>query len=1166
MNSTHKKTFRGIKGFALGLALGVAAAAPAQAAVDIANAPLFVTTSIEPNIMFILDDSGSMHFENMPDEHIYNGSYYMYGRIDDLYSSGNYTDRAPSFADNHPYGAFARTQQFNAVYYNPSITYQPWPQAGDNSTLMPNADPAAALHNPLRPARGSRNLTANNSRYGSWTNCNTITRSAVTGAFSFSNCSTFTQTQTYWPAVYFVHDGSTNYAWGNFTKVEIRSATPTYTGHGRENRSDCVDAATSTCTYAEEIQNFANWYTYYRSRILASRGGVSRAFAQQGEGMRVGYSTINAGWSTVDGIGTSKVVRGVRRFTGPDRTAFFDLLYDRDIPAAGTPLRQTLQAAGNYYYRTDNRGPWGAVPGTNDTTAHLQCRQSYSILMTDGYWNGADPSPSVGNSDNSNGPTHTAPDGSTFQYVPADPYRDGRSNTLADVAMHYWKNDLRTDLANEVPTSPQNEAFWQHMVTFGVGLGVTGSVDPQDAWDAVANGTAISWLDPYSTNPAKIDDLLHAGLNSRGGFFSAADPETFANELSGVLDAIVARVESSATASAASTAVLQSDTMLYTAGFRSGDWSGMMLAYDILAGGVLGGIAWDAEVKLREMTPAARKLFTTNSTSGSGTTFSLANLSTDQQDALNRALNGTVDGLAANRIDWLRGNESAHASFRSRSESGAARLLGDVVHSNPQYAGKLNFGYSLLSDLGASYTTFRNSTAYQSRPDVIYTGANDGMLHGFDALTGAERFAYLPSEVLLPEAGTTYARINHLMDPGYSHRYYVDGTAAVSDAYWGGAWRTVLVGSMGSGGRTVFALDVTNPGTFGAGNVLWEFTDPDLGYNVGQPLIVRMRDGEWAAVFGNGYNSASNTAILFIVSLSSGQLLAKIDTGVGSAAAPNGLGSPQATDWPIYNLAANVIYAGDLLGNMWRFDVHANSSSGWNSATKLFTAKDPSNGLQPITARPGIAINPNNSDQLVVLFGTGAFFRTQDGNSTQVQTLYGIFDDGSGTEVTGPLTKQEITGQTSQDIGAATYVLRSVSSYAADPGDKGWYLNLDVETGERVISAPNFPAGISQERVRFSTLIPDDDPCSNGRRGFIMDVLVGSGGSSSDAVFDLNQDGYFDSGDGTWSGLGGGHGEELTTIRDGNSELLYEGSNLEGAGATGGLPTQGRQTWGEQTP
>lgn len=1163
MNTLHTSNRR-LKGIALGLGLGLAIAGPAQASVDIANAPLFVTTTIDPNIMFILDDSGSMHFENMPDEHISDSAYYMYGLISNLYSSGNYTDRAPSFADNHPYGAFTRTPQFNSVYYNPSVTYQPWPQADDNGVLMPNADPAAALHNPLRAARGSRNLTANNTRNASWRNCNTITRNAVTGAFSFSNCSTFTQSQTYWPSVYFWHDGSNNFAWGNFTKVEIRSTTPTYAGHGRDNRSDCVDAATATCTYAEEIQNFANWYTYYRSRILASRGGVSRAFAQQAEGMRVGYATINAGWSTVDGIGTSKIVRGVRRFTGPDRTDFFNLLYDRDIPAAGTPLRQTLQAAGNYYMRTDNRGPWGAVPGTNDTTAHLQCRQSYSILMTDGYWNGPDPSPSVGNSDNANGPTHSAPDGSTFQYVPADPYRDSRSNTLADVAMHYWKNDLRTDLANEVPTSPQNEAFWQHMVTFGVGLGVTGSVDPQDAWNAVTNGTAISWLDPYSTNPAKIDDLLHAGINSRGGFFSAADPETFATELSGVLDAIVSRVESSATASAASTAVLQSDTMLYTAGFRSGDWSGMMLAHTILPGGVLGGIAWDAEAKLRTVAPSSRNIWTTNSTTGTGTTFSLGNLSTDQQDALNRALNGAVDNLGTNRIDWLRGSEAAHASFRSRSESGAARLLGDIVHSNPQYAGKRNFGYSLLPGAeGSSYITFRNSGAYQSRPDVIYTGANDGMMHAFNALTGDEIFAYIPSELLLPEAGTTFARINRLMDPEYSHRYFNDGTSAVGDAYWGGNWRTVLVGSMGLGGRTVFALNVTNPTS---PTVMWEFTDPDIGYNVGQPSIVRMRSGDWAAVFGNGYNSASNRAMLFIVRLSDGQLLAKIDTGVGSAAAPNGLGSPQSTDWPTFNLSAKTIYAGDLLGNMWRFDVSSTSAGDWTSASKLFEAKDPGGAAQPITGRPGIAVNPNNTDQLMILFGTGSFFRLQDGNSTQMQTLYGIVDDGSGSLVSGPLTMQEITGQTSQDVGAATYTLREVSSYDMTPGAKGWYLNLNVESGERVISAPNFPAGISQERVRFSTLIPDDDPCSNGRRGFIMDLMIASGGSKGEAVFDLNQDGYFDDDDGSWSGIGGGHGEELTIIRDGMGELIYGGSSMLGIGKSDRMPSRGRQSWHEATP
>jgi type IV pilus assembly protein PilY1 len=1157
MNIRHLDISPRLKGVAFGLALGLAAAAPAHAAVDIADAPLFVTTTIEPNIMFLIDDSGSMHFELMPDNLILSSARYVFPRANNIYGPSDYSNYVPTVDNNNPYNALSRSPQVNTLYYNPAVTYTPWSKS--DGSLWPNASPSAAYHNPAKTTAGSRNLTVSNTQTPTrWVSCT-----------STSSCSTTYASKTFWPATYFRHNGGSIWTWGNYTRVEIRSTTASYTGEGRENRSDCAAAASGTCTYDEEIQNFANWYSYYRSRVLSARAGIGKAFSQQSEGMRVGFGAINKGSTTIDGLSTHTIVRGVRTFSGTDRDDFFDMLYERDVPAAGTPLRTALDAAGQYYSRTNDAGPWGAVPGTNDTTAHLQCRQSYTILMTDGYWTegssyDADTSGARNNVDNTSGPVNTAPDGTTYQYTASAPYKDGYSNILADVAMYYWNRDLRTDLANEVPTSPQNPAFWQHMVTFGVGLGVTGSVDPDTAWTAVTNGTAISWPNPVGSEPAKLDDLLHASINGHGGFFSAADPETFANELSGVLDAIVARVESSATASAASTAVLQSDTMLYTAGFRSGDWSGMMLAYDILAGGVLGGIAWDAEDKLRTMTPATRKLFTTNSTSGSGTTFSLASLSTDQQNALNRALNGTVDGLGTNRIDWLRGSESAHASFRSRSESGAARLLGDIIHSNPQFAGKRNFGYGLLSDLGASYNTFRNSATYQSRPDVIYTGANDGMLHGFDALTGVERFAYVPGELLLPESGTTYARINHLMDPNYTHRYYMDGTAAVGDAYWGGSWKTVLVGSMGSGGRTVFALDVTNPGTFGASNVLWEFTDPDLGYNVGQPTIVRMHDGEWAAVFGNGYNSDSNRAVLFIVSLSSGQLLAKIDTGVGSAAAPNGLGSPQATDWPVYDLAANVIYAGDLLGNMWRFDVSASSSGGWNSATKLFSAKDPSNAPQPITARPGIAINPNNTDELVVLFGTGAFFRTQDGNSTQIQTLYGIFDDGSGAEVTGSLTQQEITGQSSQDIGASTYTVREISSYAADPGDRGWYLNLNVEAGERVISGPNFPAGISQERVRFSTLVPDDDPCSNGRRGFIMDVSVASGGSSGDAVFDLNQDGYFDSNDGTWSGIGGGHGEELTIIRDGMSELIYGGSSMLGIGKSDRMPSRGRQSWHEE--
>ncbi|WP_127475933.1 pilus assembly protein [Sulfurivermis fontis] len=1171
---THMTHLRSIKGLTLGLALGLVTVAPAQAQVDIASSPLFVTSSIEPNIMFILDDSGSMQWEIMPDEHISNEAYYMYGRINYLYGSNvGYTDRAPSFADGDVYGAFTRTAQFNPMYYDPAITYTPWPQAANNGALMPNADPAAAYHNPLRPARGTRNLTANNTRNASWRNCTTITRDAVTNVFSFSGCTSFTASQTFWPAVYFVHDGSTNYAWTNFTKVEIRSTTATYTGHGRENRSDC--AAAPTCTYAEEIQNFANWYTYYRSRILAARGGVSRAFAQQGEGMRVGYATINAGWSTVDGVGTSKIVRGVRHFAGTDREQFFNLLYDRDIPAAGTPLRLSLQAAGNYFSRTDNRGPWGANPGTNDTTPHLQCRQSYSILTTDGYWNGSDPS-GIGNSDDANGPVHTAPDGSTFQYIPKDPYRDGNTNTLADVAMHYWKNDLRTDLANEVPTNPQNEAFWQHMVTFGIGLGVTGSIVPQDAWDAVTNETAISWPNPFGSSPAKIDDLLHASINSRGGFFNAGDPETFATQLNEVLDAIVARVESSATAAAASSAFLHTGTKLYTAGFRSGDWSGMLSAHNINPDGSLGSIAWDAEAQLRATTPASRNIFTRNSTTNATVALELANLSTAQQTALNRSLTNTTDSLGANRIDWLRGNDAAHASFRNRSGSGELRLLGDIINSNPQFSGNIDFGYRLLEGTeGTSYITFRTTAPVTTRPDMIYVAANDGMLHAFHGETGEEVFAYMPSTLLLPEGTDTFARINRLMDPDYTHRYFMDGTVAVGDAYatsWanGGSagWRTVVVGSMGAGGRTVYALDVTDP-TSSGNKVLWEFNDADLGYNVGQPTIARMMNGDWAAIFGNGYNSANHRAVLYIVRLRDGALLSKVDTGIGSAATPNGMASPLASDWTEGDMITRRIYAGDLQGNLWRFDVSGNQSQWSHSSNRmvLFQARDAGGTPQPITTRPGarpllnVEYNP-----LMVVFGTGSFFRDQDSTSTQVQTLYGIIDNATLVN-RNELLQQEITWQGDVTFGSYTYTVRTVSSNDALATHKGWYLDLIYAgnaEGERVISAPTFPTGLTQNRVRFSTLIPNNDPCSSGRSGFIMDLMLSDGGANQLAVYDLNRDGYFTDSE-NYSGLGGGTGEELVTIRDAGIERGYlgDGTVLPPMSIGG---KEGRESWKQLRP
>lgn len=1215
-----------------------------MAQVNIADAPLFLTSSIDPNIMFILDDSGSMHAEVMPDDYMYTNLsstgtsagwvFWAYPRATLVYGGSDYNNNVASFQDdagaaNNTERAFARlfrSPQVNTVYYNPAITYTPWVNA--DGSLMDPADPAAAYHNPRRTARGTRDLTATNTQNARWVYCSSSACTSTNDA---------TVSRSFWPAVYFTHTGGSIWNHTNYTKTEIRSTIATYTGEGRTNRTDCAQASLGICTYDEEIQNFANWYQYYRSRILSARAGIGRAFVDQSDRMRVGFGAINKGSTAVDGVNTGTVIQGVRRFSGTNRDGFFANLYDHLIPNQGTPLRTALDDAGQYFSRTDNEGPWGERPGFNDTTPHLECRQSYTILMTDGYWSGgsgnrASTAGARLNVDGTDGAVISAPDGSTFQYVAGPPYSDSYSNTLADVAMYYWSRDLRPDLANRVFTSPQNEAFWQHMVTFGVGLGVTGSIAPATAWAAVETGSAIAWPDTSETVgncsgaacAARLDDLLHAAVNSRGGFFSASDPETFARELSDVLTNIVSRVEAAGTAAATSSAVLQTDTLLYTASFRSTDWSGTLVAREVQPSGALGVLKFDTEQRLNTTPAADRNIFTLKD-DGTGIALNWTLLGDDQQDALDVNPSATATtATGADRIQWLRGVE--HAGLRGRTESGITRKIGSLIGSDPQFMFRRDFGSSRLPGTeGSSYRTFRDSTAYKQRPDVIFVGSNGGMLHAFHAGTpfiddpndlntppakimdpdgGKELFAYVPSELLLPRAGSsdTHAQINELMIPEYDHRYFVDGTATWRDAYVSGSWKTVLVGTMGAGGRTVFALDVTDPESFSTSKIMWEFGYADVdcdagvtacrevGYGISQPSIARLTNGTWAAIFGNGYNSASHQAKLFIVELATGELINMIDTGVGDAASPNGLAPAAVTVWPAdpnSPFSVTRAYAGDLQGNMWRFDL-----TGSMGYARLFSATDSGGAAQPITARPTLAPYPGDSGKVIVTFGTGSFFRATDNNTTQTQSLYGVFDTTAGQSnlARSDLQSQTIvTNGTAVTLGTApnqrTYpagTLRTLSSNAITT-QQGWVVNLPA-TGERAISEATFPSSLIRTRVRFSTMVPNQDPCSSGREGFLMDFDLLTGGAYASSVFDLTGDGVFDSSD-FWngqvvSGLGGVvSGERITNLRrEGvGLEYLYGGEvphNLDcnspafanhpacnpPAGAIDFAPT-GRQSW-----
>ncbi|MDO8825283.1 pilus assembly protein [Methylophaga sp.] len=1157
-----------------------------SAPLNLSNAPLYLGGSAEPNIMFILDDSGSMMFEITPDELAFlinspqSITGFVYPRANSVYGS----DYSQSFVqvatvdDNNAYNARTRSPQFNASYYNPSVTYNPWTRYNNN--LFPAASITCARHNPLNTGAcptesvnaNARNLTVVNSNYNSnqWRTCN-----------SSGTCSSTTNTKNFWPATYFWHNSGDGWSWNHYTKVEIRSSITSYTGHGRINRSECSNG---TCTYDQEIQNFANWYTYYRSRVLSSRAGIGKAFATQSESKRIGYGAINKASSSVDGQNTSTIVRGIRPFLGDDREAFFSELYGRDIPASGTPLRKALDDAGQYYSRTGDASPWSTTPGESGGE-DLQCRQSYSILMTDGYWSGtstfqASTADARANVDGSQGPDITGPKGQTYKYNPKTPFSDNRANTLADVAMYYWNRDLRPDMENKVPKTARNEAFWQHMVTYGVSFGVSGSISKEDAWAAVAasktdSPITITWPDPDAANSnctgnacaARLDDLLHAAINGRGDLFSADDPETFAESISAILSNISDET-SSASSVALNSGSISSDSLVFQARFNSGDWTGQLLAFPIIDdsgeanfGELSSPAAWDA----RNSIPAANARIIITSNGSQGQPFRWDNLSAEQRLLLNND---------EPTLDYLRGVRTGEQSNQGGTFRNRNFLLGDIINSAPAYVGAPIQRYPDTWGTGAPentspYSSFKATNS--NRQPLVYVGANDGMLHAFNAEkdgVGAEWFAFVPASV--------YPNLPSLANPNYTHKYFVDGSPTVVDAFIEGEWRTILVSGLGGGGQGIFALDVTNPADFldeetAASKVLWEFTDEyvdglkngkDLGFTYGQPSIVRLQNGEWAAVFSGGYNntvdnngdgnadadSSSGNAVLFIVRLSDGELIETIDTEVGAEQdptgqnRPNGLASPAAVDID-GDFIVDYVYAGDLFGNMWKFDLTGNSPEDWGVAYKnggsprplyqacsITAAYDecPVSNLQPITTRPQVVRHPT-SNGFLVLFGTGKYLEVDDNSieNQATQTFYAIWDKRQDPEndeyslvsrstllqqeITHEGTRSEIDGRDLEGIATDSTEYRVTSDNSINwSNDLGWYVDLISPNtannyGERQVSNSIVRNG----RIIFTTLLPSSDPCDAGGSGWLMELNYATGARLSYSPFDITGEGIF---------------------------------------------------------
>ncbi|NRQ41236.1 pilus assembly protein PilY [Rheinheimera sp. YQF-2] len=989
----------------------------ASADLTIPQVPLQTGNDVPSNIMFLIDDSGSMNFEFMPDALHYayeapevrdcvrfraNGECRDWG---DYYRSGE-----------HVTNRWYYSSHVNKAYFNPSTKYDP-PSVGNGTSDTLVAPTYISAWQDGFSQTNARNLS-NNFRVGYHRLNNTFSSIVESGTLSFDR-----------GAFYY------NYQPSEADKDSCAAD---------DKQNKCYVYVSVNNQTAAEKQRFANWYSFYRSRLLLSRSGIGTAFNTLEDDVRVGYGALNT---------TNKIVRGVRGFSGTDRSNFFNWLYGKTA-SGGTPLRLTLKAAGDYF-KTDE--PYRINPAI-DGNELVSCRQNFSILMTDGAWNGG--TPSVGDSDG-----------------------DGTSDTLADVAHYYWKTDLHP-LKNDVPKPKEGQPDWQHMVTFGVGLGVDGKLTPEQVKGWKIND--IRWVDPTvdpDSTLKKIDDLMHASINSDGGFFSAKDPTTFSNQLIEALNAIMGRAASASNLAATTTSLLE-DNSVFQASFNSGTWSGELVSRDVATLAV----QWSANF------PAwgDRNIYT--SRDNEAFAFNWNNLNASEQTALK----------SEDIVNYLKGDSSKEKTldrpagvFRERKT-----LLGDIAHSSPVYVGApQNRNYQRHSWSGASsYAAY--ISAGSSRAPTVYVGANDGMLHGFNAdatsvTKGQETFAYIPQQLL-----TGDAKLASLSDLNYQHKFFVDGSPTVQDVYINGSWRSVLVSTLGRGGNSVFALDVTDPEDV---KLLWDLTIPQVGVMLAKPVITRLNNDTWSAVLPYGYNNGTGKNGILIIDIENGATVAPItletpDTSAGMGQLEgydrNGNGN---TDW---------MFAGDLNGNIWKFDLSAGSADFWavaNGGEPLFTAKDKAGKAQPVTGGVTLTTHPETG-QLWVFFGTGKFLESGDSVNSDTQSWYGLMDGsqiGSRAQlVERVMSNVDYTNPDSAEVREGRSVpVAAVNDLA---GKRGWVMDL-IDTRERITSKPRLVG----TNLVMNTIIPDSDLCNPQGDGWIMAVDPFAGSRLNYNFFDLSRDRKF---------------------------------------------------------
>ena len=1110
--------------------------------------PLIVSVRSIPNVWFQLDDSGSMDWEILAGSHFSACSYDSILRCSDsgleqgLMRDWNGTfdgsDKARMFSfeyvtdqpGDHAYGSVcpvaggyssslekcindrpanikyiqnitvpyrtdwrAKSPDLNVMYFSPETEYEPW---ADSTTTFSNASFTAARSWPEPGETGYssvRDLTGfqynmwiddkgfkggtpeatennvTNSSNGIVDEWDSYVRVTVTSASSFT-CEKITHN----PKTYFFNSKFDH---------EVRGINPTVTALAPSD-PECV-AATSGKSAAQLVQSVANWYQYYRRRTHVMRAAVGLVVDDLPE-YRFGVGHINE--LTLNYPIPNTVITDYLA----NNKKMLDVLYSADRTATGTPLRRGLGWAGEYL-----SGKVGGLP----SPIIESCQKNFTLLFSDGFWNGGAPSPPDKDVDK---------DGQSIS---------GSNRLLADVARHYYQTDLRTDIDDAVPTDAFDPANWQHMVTYSVSFGLQGYLvdSDDDGWPNPPLDVDDDWTLSSNADLNKVDDMWHAAWNGRGEYHSSKSPQDLRRNVADILLDIGDRFGGAASA-AANSGSISSTSKIFQAKFDTTDWHGELLAFPVSDDGTLDSAsAWNSNALLSSKSnsylssnTAGRDVFTWNPSNG-GTAFSWGNISGGQADLLDKNAAGTTDNLGDKRLLFLRGNDSDEekngGQFRNRDSK-----LGDIVNSDPVYVGFPPFFYSF-----DDYFDFFNT--HVNRTGMIYHGANDGMFHAVRESDGEELFAYVPDRV--------YPKLSKLTDPNYVHEFYVDGQPEYGDVQVNNKWMSIVTSGLRSGGQGLFALDITTPDSFDKDDVLWEFTDAvdaDLGYTFGQPQIKRMANDKWAILIGSGINnteddgnaSTTGKGALFIIFIEDGLNgwqstdYVKISVPGGKVTNPNAVFTPAAADID-GDARVDYIYMGDRFGKIWKVDVRSKTPGEWKLAFNgqpLFHT----NGNHPFTDRPAVAAHPLGRQYgQVVLAGTGQFIEYADNTTIDQPThqIYAIWDLSEELAAEGHKAFDYEKADLSKGTFEVTEGVRTIRSGTAvnwfdtdgDPDQRGWFVPLP-EDGERIRRRPV----LRNDLVFFTTLIPDDDPCSAGGTGWIMVLDLSTGMAPTFPVFDINSD------------------------------------------------------------